>query len=425
MPGAQDRRGNGVRLYRTIMRALMPVLLGQALLQRLRGRLEAGALAERLGARGAGPVDLWLHGASNGELTSARWVVERMLALRPDLRIVVTCNSGTARRMVAGWALPRVAVRLAPFDTPSAVARFRKAWSPRALICLENELWPERITQMAGVGPVIFLGARMSEGSARNWGRVAPGLMAAMLGQVTLLSAQDAGSEARFRALGLPARALGPRLMLKARAGATTGVDLPFAPVAARARTVLAASTHPGEEGPILRAFAKAKAAGAVDLLILAPRHPRRGAEIAALIAAEGLTMARRSEGQAPGAETAVYLADTLGEMPLWYAMAGITVIGGTFGDAGGHTPYEPGQQGSCILHGPNVANFAEVFAALDAAGAAVRVTEESLATVLTTLLEDRQAELAAAATRVLQPQDEGALISALMAALPPDQPRG
>ena len=179
------------------------------------------------------------------------------------------------------------------------------------------------------------------------------------------------------------------------------------------------------EVSAYLRAFAKAKAAGAVDLLILAPRHPRRGAEIAALIAAEGLTMARRSEGQAPGAETAVYLADTLGEMPFWYAMAGITVIGGTFGDAGGHTPYEPGQRGSCILHGPNVANFAEVFAALDTAGAAVPVTEESLATVLTTLPEDRQAELAAAATRVLQPQDEGALISALMVALPPDQPRG
>ena len=129
--------------------------------------------------------------------------------------------------------------------------------------------------------------------------------------------------------------------------------------------------------------------------------------------------MARRSEGQVPGAETAVYLADTLGEMPIWYHMAGITIIGGTFGDAGGHTPYEPGQQASCILHGPNVANFAEIFAALDAAGAAVPVTENSLATALTELTEDRQVALARAAAKVLQPQDEGALMAALMAALP------
>ncbi|MFD1809441.1 3-deoxy-D-manno-octulosonic acid transferase [Gemmobacter lanyuensis] len=352
-------------------------------------------------------MDLWLHGASNGELTSARWVVERMLALRPDLRIVVTCNSGTARRMVAGWALPRVAVRLAPFDTPSAVARFRKAWSPRALICLENELWPERITQMAGWGRSSFwargcrrVGPQLGPCCARVDGGDA-GAGHASVGAGCRIGGTVSGAGSARAGAGAAADAEGP-------GGGDHGGRSAVCPGGGAGADSACGIDPSGEEGPILRAFAKAKAAGAVDLLILAPRHPRRGAEIAALIAAEVLTMARRSEGQAPGAETAVYLADTLGEMPFWYAMAGITVIGGTFGDAGGHTPYEPGQQGSCILHGPNVANFAEVFAALDTAGAAVPVTEESLATVLTTLPEDRQAELAAAATRVLQPQDEG-----------------
>lgn len=416
MHGRQGKEA-GVRLYRIILCAVLPVLVVLVLVQRLRGRMPAGALAERLGLGAAGRAGLWLHGASNGELTSARWLVERIAAARPDLGIVVTCNSATARAMVAGWGLPGVAVRLAPFDTPGAVRRFRARWGVRALIVLENELWPERIAQMAGAGPVLLLGARMSAGSARNWRRVAPGLMAGLLAQLRLVSAQDAGSEARLQALGLPPDRLGPRLMLKAQAAATA-----VAPVAGplpRDRILLAASTHEGEEALVLQAFAQARRQ--FGLLILAPRHPRRSAEVAAAIAASGLRFAIRSKGEAPGPETEVYLADTLGEMAQWYAMAGATVIGGTFGPAGGHTPYEPAAQGSALLHGPSVANFAEVFAALDAAGGALAVPDAAgLAQALAGLDAAAQARLAAAARAALQPEgDAAALVAALLAALP------
>lgn len=403
-------------IYRTLMRALTPILALHAGLQYLRGRIGAGGLAERFGLGLAGQGAIWFHGASNGELTSARRVIEALRTARPDLPIVVTSNSWTARAMVTGWALPGVTARLAPFDTPGAVAAFRRRWQPRALIFVENELWPERFRQMAGQGPVICLGARMSEGSARNWRRIAPRLIAVMLRQIALLSAQDAGSEARFLALGLPEGRLGPRLMLKA-GKATPQAVLPFVPPHPRARILLAASTHEGEETVILRAFAQARAQ--FDLLILAPRHPRRSAEVAAAVRAEGLSLAIRSAGEQPGPETAVYLADTLGEMPGWYAMAGATVIGGTFGPAGGHTPYEPAAQGSAILHGPGVANFTEAFAVLEAAQAALQVTALNLGAALAGLAADRQAELAQRAATALTPADDAALMAAVLALLP------
>ena len=409
-------------LYRTLMRALTPILALHAGLQRLRGRIGPGGMAERFGrgeGGGGGQRAIWFHGASNGELTSARRVIEGLRAVRPDLLIVVTANSWTARAMVRAWALPGVSARLAPFDTPGAVAGFRKRWQPGALIFVENELWPERITQMAAQGPVVCLGARMSAGSARNWRRIAPGLIAAMLRRMALLSAQDAGSEARFLALGLPEDRLGPRLMLKAGIAAPPAA-LPFPPPHPRARILLAASTHEGEEAVILRGFAQARAQ--FDLLILAPRHPRRSAEVAAAVRAEGLSLAIRSAGEVPGPETAVYLADTLGEMPGWYAMAGATVIGGTFGPAGGHTPYEPAAQGSAILHGRGVANFTEAFAALETAEAALPVCADKLGAVLAALSPDRQADLAARATQALTPADGASLMGALLAVLPEAQ---
>lgn len=408
-------------LYRALMRVALPVMAATTALRQGRGRLPAGALAERLGSApggAAGPV-VWLHGASNGELTSARWLIERLLAARPDLHLVITTNSASGRAMVAGWGMARVSARLAPYDLPGSVRRFRARWRPRALIVLENELWPERIRQMAGDGPVVMLGARLSAGSARNWQRGAPALIGATLARLALVSAQDGQSEARLVGLGLPQDRLGPRLMLKSRAAAAAVAAAPFVPPCPRDRILLAASTHEGEEALVLEAFAQAREA--FDLLILAPRHPRRGAEVAGLIAARGLGFATRSAGEVPGPGVAVYLADTLGEMAHWYAMAGATVVGGTYGPAGGHTPFEPAAFGSALLHGPSVANFAEVFAALDAAGAALPAADAgALAAALRGLDGAAQARLAAAARVVLtEDGDAEALLSRLIALLP------
>lgn len=400
-------------LYRLAAALLaLPILAGAA---------ARGQLAARLGMGPAAPADLWLHGASVGEMTSARLLVTALLAARPGLRIIATANTTTGLDQVTGWGLPQAMARLAPVDGWGATRRFVARHRPRALIVLENELWPGRIADADRAGlAVMLVGARLSERSARRWGRLAPRLVADMLQRVRLASPQDAGSAARLTDLGLPAAALVAPVMLKAAVAATDAPALPFA-LPPRARVVLAASTHPGEEAAVLAGFATARAAGALDLLILAPRHPDRAAEVARLIAAAGLPLATRSRGEVPGPDTAVYLADTLGEMALWYRAAGITLVCGSFTNRGGHTPYEPARAGSAILHGPDTANFTEAYARLRTAGAAVRVDADTIGTALIATDAAAQARLTKAAQQAL-PRDSvdlEALAQAIIDRLP------
>ena len=153
-----------------------------------------------------------------------------------------------------------------------------------------------------------------------------------------------------------------------------------------------------GEDAAIVDAFA----ASGFQLLILAPRHPARGDAIAALLARRGLSFQRRSTGGNPGGAR-VLLADTMGEMETWYARCGSCLIGGTLADKGGHTPWEPARHGCALLHGPSVWNFAAPFAALDAAGAAIPVTAQTLGAALVGLDAATQDRMAAAAMAVLQ----------------------
>lgn len=390
-------------VYRAIMAVLTPMLVLRAL---IRGESLAD-LAERLGRGGGPPVDLWLHGASLGELTSARWVVEALLAARPGLTLVVTANTVTGRHLVRDWRLAGVTARLAPLDTGLALQGFLTRFRPRALISLEAEYWPLRLT--CGL-PVVLLGARMSDRSFARWQK-RPALAAAMLAQVRLASAQDARSRRHLTALGLPEAATMPDLDLKAQAAAHLPAPA-IPPRVDRATWLLAASTHDGEDQPILRAFAAQRR---FTHLILAPRHPTRAPAIIPLIASLGLTWQQRSMGAAPG-PAQVYLADTLGEMDLWYARCGAVIIGGTFVDRGGHTPWEPARFATALLHGPSTRNFAAPFAALDASGGALPVTAGDLATALSTLTPDAQDQLAAAAKTVLQaPGDASAIFKRLL----------
>ncbi|WP_136685917.1 3-deoxy-D-manno-octulosonic acid transferase [Falsirhodobacter xinxiangensis] len=376
-------------LYRLVLLFALPFLCLHA--------WRRGALRDRLALGPAIPGAIWVHGASNGEITSARRVIEA-LAARGDA-VLVTCNNPTAKAMVEGWNIG-VTARLAPFDDLLTVRRFLRRWQPRALVVIENELWPERIIAAARRMPVLAIGARMSERSARRWQKVP--LMRRMLGAPSWVSAQDAQSEARLVALGLPADRLGPRLMLKtAEAAMATPGPVP------RVETLLAASTHEGEDAPILAAFA---AQSRFRWLILAPRHPKRGPQIAQLARAMGLDVRLRSAGDAPGGQ--VYIADTLGEMATWYGMAGATFIGATFVEKGGHTPFEPVAAGSAVLHGPSLFNFTEVFAALN--DAVLPVTPETLAAALDTLTPTRQRQLADAARAALPRSDVTPAIEAL-----------
>lgn len=331
----------------------------------------SGDLAERLVLDPAQLDDaapIWLHGASVGELMSARPVIE---ALAERCPLILTANTTTGRAVAEGWGLR---ARLAPLDTPQSLRRFLARFRPRVAVTLENELWPNRSALLddAGVRQIV-IGARMSERSARRWARL-PWLIGPMLGRIYGLSAQDLGSEERLTRLGLPQDALLPRMQLKLLAPARS---TPGPQTETRARTILAASTHEGEDAPILDAFMAARRAlGGGLRLIIAPRHPVRADDVAALMAQRGLAPARRSAGADESAP--ILLADTMGEMGRWYDAAAICITGGSLVAKGGHTPWEPAAHGCAILHGPHVSNFSEDYALLHAVNGAETLPQDA-----------------------------------------------
>ena len=346
-----------------------------------RARLELGgdeALRQRMCLDG--PIRearFWIHGASVGELTSARQIIE---GLQRSDSVLVTSNTETARAMVESWGID---ARLAPLDIAGALDRFLDQVRPKAQITVEGEYWPLRSAELARRGtPQAMIGARMSQRSAARWARL-PNLIRPMLERLSLLSAQDADSEARLIDLGAREGALLPVQQLKLLGPAEV---TPPDNSALRDRTVLAASTHEGEEAVVLDAFLALRRTGPESRLILAIRHPQRGNEVAALIAARGLPFARRSLGED---SADIILVDTLGEMGRWYDLAGICLVGGSLTDRGGHTPWEPAAHRCAILHGPHVQNAAESYADLDRAGAAQQVSAESLPRVLIDLVGD------------------------------------
>lgn len=394
-------------LYRLLFTCLHALLLTWRASPFRRG----GAVpeAERLvppPRREGGAPAIWIHGASNGELTAARPLIAALARRLPEASLLITTNSRTGRALASGWGLARTSVRLAPIDRRRLVRAFLDHLRPSALVMVENELWPDRMLECARRGiPVLVLGGRMSEKSFRFWRRL-PGLARPVLGAVRWLAPQDEGSRARFLALGLDPATLGPTLVMKAAPG-ESGSDRSADPPADRARTFLAASTHAGEEAAALDAFAALRPAHPGLRLILAPRHPRRRDEIEALIAARGLAFATRSRGQDRDPDLPVYLADTLGEMARWYREAGLCFVGGSLAPRGGHTPFEPATAGSVILHGPSLENFAGPYRALAEAGAALAVADaDGLARALAPLIGDAaaQARLAGAARAALAP---------------------
>ncbi|MEI2807787.1 3-deoxy-D-manno-octulosonic acid transferase [Albidovulum sp.] len=399
-------------LYRLILRLAALALSLRAAVAPWPG---AGRLAPPDPPEGTGPL-VWLHAASNGELAAARPVLAALRAALPGLRLLITANSITGRDLARGWNLPRTRARLAPHDDTATLARFLDIARPVALVVIENELWPNRLRLSAARGvPVFCLAARLSGRSARRW-RWFPALARQVVTAIRWLAPQDEASRARFAALGLPPERLGPAMVLKSAAAPSGTAALPFP----RAATLLAASTHEGEEAVVLDAFARARAQRPDLRLILAPRHPRRRDAVEAAIRAAGLAFATRSRGAEPAADIPVYLADTLGEMDRWYAGAGMTFVGGSLVPLGGHTPFEPAAHGSAILTGPHVANAAPAYAALLAEGGALAVTDaESLARAILRLADPAVREAQAeAAARALAPFAADAAIAAFLAAL-------
>ncbi len=365
-------------LYRTLGWGLTPLLPLFLERRRARGKEHPIRWRERLGvaglARPAGPL-IWLHGASVGESLALLPLVEALRQTRPDANLLVTTGTVTSAALLADRLPTGVLHQFVPVDIPAAVDRFLAHWRPDLVLWTESDLWPTILTRLKARGtPALLLNARLSDRSFRRWQRARP-VMRALLGCFSDVLARGPDDAARFLALG--AAKVQSAGNLKLAAAPLPVDDAVLAAIRARlgARpVVVAASTHPTEEA-LIAATHRALLADFPDLLtIIAPRHPQRGPEIAAAI-----TAPCRSQGAELPVE-GLYVADTIGELGLWYRLARVAVIGGSFIPHGGQNPTEAVRLGCPVIVGPHMENFREDVAALLASGQAVQATAAGLA---------------------------------------------
>ncbi len=378
--------------YRAVTTLAAPAVLLALHLRRRRGKEDPARSGERRGIPGRprppGPL-LWLHAASVGESVSALALIERLRAARPGLSILVTTGTTTSAELMARRLPDGAFHQYVPVDRAAWVARFLDHWRPDLALWIESELWPNLIgaTHARGI-PMALLNARMSERSFAGWRRL-PGLIGPVLAAFDLCLAQSPGDAARLEALGAARVGQVGNLKFAARPLPVDAAarDRLSAAIGSRPRW-LAANTHDGEDAVVLDAHS---AQARPDLLtIIAPRHPKRGDAIETLVRARGLTLARRSRGELPDETTQVYLADTLGEMGLLYAVARHAFIGGSFVPMGGHNPLEAAHFDCAILLGPDRRNNADAAAGLLEAGAAIEAADAAgLGAALAGLLAD------------------------------------
>jgi 3-deoxy-D-manno-octulosonic-acid transferase len=383
-------------LYRALTGMSAPVL--NALLSRRvkRGKEDPARLSERRGVatqpRPPGFL-VWIHAISIGEAMAVLPLIEALLARPAGLSILLTTGTLTSAQLMAE-RLPseRVLHQFAPLDQPDWVARFLTHWQPDLGLITESELWPNLILgAKARRIPLILINARISARTTQNWLRF-PRSIGTLLGAFTLCLAQDQDTASRLYALGAEHVATPGNLKFAAK-------PLPDQPeIRAELEAALigrprwlAASTHPGEEEKIAEAHQLLRTQFPNLLTIIAPRHPARGAEIAAKLVAQGLITERRAQGDAIGAGSQIYLADTLGELGVFYRLAPVVFLGGTLVPIGGQNPLEPARLGATLLHGPHTDNFADIFRRLDRAGGAERIeTPQKLALAVGRLLQDQ-----------------------------------
>jgi len=359
-----------------------------------RGKEDPARLSERRGIAGlprpAGAL-VWLHAASVGESMAALALIDHLLEHATDRHVLVTTGTVTSAALLAERLPERALHQFVPVDRPAWVDRFLDHWRPDLLVIMESEFWPGQISRTKARGiPIALVNARMSARSFSRWRKV-KSAAASLFSRVDLVLATNPRQAARFTELGASRVAVAGNLK---RAANPLPLDASEAATLEeqRGRRPLwfAASTHPGEDVPVLDAHVTLHADMPELLTVIAPRHPHRGEEIALLAAERGLSTARRSLGQPIDANTDIYIADTLGEMALFFDLAPIVFVAGSLVPVGGHNPIEPAHFDTAIILGPLMSKNQETASEMIAAdGVAPLNGAEDLAPTLAALFND------------------------------------
>jgi len=348
-----------------------------------RGKEIPTRLAERRGVdptpRPPGPL-IWAHAASVGETMSFLPVLAALAAKAPALTLLMTTGTVTsaellARRIPDMGLESRVLHRFAPLDVPAWGARFLDHWRPDAGCLVESELWPNLLAACKRRGvPLMLMNARLSPRSHARWRRV-PGVARTLLDCFDRIEARSEADAERLRSLGAKAVGVPGDLKFAAPPLPADPAELDRLRGLLNGRPVwLAASTHPGENAAIVEAHRLLAPRHPGLLTVIVPRHPERGRAVAELAGAVACT--RRAAPADPPAEGGVYVADTVGELGLWYRLAPVAFIGGSLIPHGGQNPLEAARLGCAIAAGPHMGNFAVAIEELERMGALWRVSD-------------------------------------------------
>ena len=412
-----------LRVYQKLSAAAAP--LAPALIKRRlkQGKEDPARIGERRGIskdpRPQGPL-VWVHGASVGEVLAAAALVERLRAL--NIRILLTSGTVTSAAIVAKRFPADIIHQYVPYDSPRFVARFLDHWRPGLALFIESDLWPNLILSGASRRlPMVLINGRMSHRSFPRWRRASV-TISALLSQFEVCLAQSSIDAERFSALGSRNVMTTGNLKLDVQAPPADTAKLERMMAFTRGRPVIvAASTHPGEEEILVEVHKTLAGFFPLLLTVIVPRHPARGEAVARMIAASGLQVALRSREAEPTAANDIYVADTMGELGLFYRLAPIVFMGGSLVPHGGQNPIEAVKLGASIVHGPHVFNFSDVYEALDSAGGAKQAdSTEALVRQLGQLLDDPAARQSSVSAAKLVVEKLGGALERTLTALEP-----
>jgi len=412
-------------LYRGLTTIAAP-LISHYLKKRLaRGKEHPIRFPERLGQasipRPSGKI-IWLHGASVGEAISLLPLIDGIKSTHADYTVLLTTGTITSAALMKKRLPEDVIHQFIPVDRLPYVRAFLDHWQPDCAIWAESELWPNLVYETAQRHiPMALINARMSDKSLKTWRKLS-GFIATLLGSFDLCLAQTNLDAERYKELGVQnVQCLG-NLKYASPDLPTNQDDQKILEDSINARPLwMAASTHPGEEILIGQVHLALQQEHNDILTLIAPRHPERGQAIADELKSHGLTVALRSKGDLPTADTNIYIADTLGEMGLLYRIAPIVFIGKSMEPLGGQNPIEPARLDCALVCGPYMTNFPGVMKSFEAANAISIVSDRNgLTKEISSLLTGNEKRDALAQNAKSVAHHEAAVLDRIMTALLP-----
>lgn len=426
------REALALRLYSVSMWAAQPLLRRKLKRRAVQESGYAHAVPERFGRYTAAPRQspddpplLWIHAVSLGETRAAGILLRELRRHAPQLPVLLTHGTATGRaegqRLLADIGIPTDQQAWLPWDMPAAVQRFLAHYRPTLGLLMETEVWPNLVYHARQTGiPLWLVNARLNEKSFHGAQKRLPSLLLPAYRNLANVLAQSEADAQRLRALGAPVTAItgnlkfdekpSPALLAQGQRWRSL-----FASVHANANTdanpittkpiIALASSREGEEALWLEALAQNPQARLAAQWLLIPRHPQRFDEVAALVQSAGLNLSRRSAWQTNAAPHCadIWLGDSMGEMPLYYALADLALMGASFAPLGGQNLIEACACGTPVIVGPHTFNFAQAAQDAITSGAAERAVDMPQAIARALRLTQDPAALQAARTNARQ----------------------